>query len=66
MFAVVALDSFLTLDLDWAAELLDVTRERFSKHLGVETWELREDGLEHEALGNSVALDLRDGHVFKL
>ena len=66
MFAVVALDSFLTLDLDWAAELLDVTRERLSKHLRVETWELREDGLEHEALGNSVAFDLRDGHVFKL
>ena len=66
MFAVVALDSFLTLDLDWAAELLDVTRERLSKHLGVETWELREDGLEHEALGNSVALDLRNSHVLKL
>ena len=66
MLTVVALDSFLTLDLDWAAELLDVTRERLSKHLRVETWEFREDGLEHEALGNSVALNLRDGHVLKL
>ena len=66
MFAVIALDSFLTLDFDWAAELLDVARERLSKHLRVETWELREDGLEHEALRNSVAFDLCNSHVLKL
>ena len=66
MLTVVALDSFLTLDLDWAAELLDVARERLSEHLRVEAWELREDGLEHKALGNGVAFDLGDGHVLKL
>ena len=66
MLTVVALDSFLTLDLDWAAELLDVARERLSEHLRVEAWELCEDGLEHEALGNGVAFDLGDGHVLKL
>ena len=66
MFAIVALDGLLAFDLDWAAEFLDVARERLSEHLRVETWELREDGLEHEALRNGVAFDLSDGHVLKL
>ena len=54
MLPVVALDCLLAFIFDRATEVLDITRERLSKHLGVQPGELGEDVFEHEVLGNGV------------
>ena len=54
MLSVVALDCLLAFIFDRATEVLDITRERLSEHLRVQTGELGEDVFEHEVLGNGV------------
>ena len=54
MLSVVALDRLLAFVLNRATEVLDITRERLSEHLRVQTGELGEDVFEHEVLGNGV------------
>ena len=54
MLSVVALDCLLAFIFDRATEVLDISRERLSKHLGVQPGELGEDVFEHEVLGNGV------------
>mmetsp|Transcript_921 Transcript_921/g.1265 ORF Transcript_921/g.1265 Transcript_921/m.1265 type:complete len:375 (+) Transcript_921:304-1428(+) len=66
VLAVVHGDGLLTLDLDWAAELLDVAREGLGEHLGVQARELGEDVLEHEVLRDGERLHVFNRNVLVL
>mmetsp|Transcript_36605 Transcript_36605/g.44711 ORF Transcript_36605/g.44711 Transcript_36605/m.44711 type:complete len:375 (-) Transcript_36605:1047-2171(-) len=66
VLAVVHGDGLLTLDLDWAAELLDVAREGLGEHLRVQARELGEDVFEHEVLRDGERLHVFNRNVLVL